>query len=295
MNRNYSLILAFVMIFLLAACAGDIEHQRPAEEATDDDAGDDDVTTFGMEFYNVGLGCATLIEVPGPYYLLIDGGDVGEGQFTICPDLQARGIDHLDVMEMTHPHYDHAGGLADIFACAQVDEVWTNGAESTDDGYLAFRQALQAWGGPVVVKQEGDVDQFGDLTITTLHGDEGAADEDNNSLVQLLTFQDFGALMSTDIEQPAQQEVADNYAGQIAAVQVVQIPDHGSAPYSVDFVNALAATYGVLSVGPNEDGYPSDSTVNAYVATGLTLYRTDVNGNIRFEFADGELTATPQQ
>ncbi len=288
MLRALPWIVALAAV-LAAACAGDINHERPNVEDTDNDI---TVDHLQLVFYDVGLGLATLVIAPGPFVALIDGGNVGDGVAVICPDLEARGIDHLDVMELTHPHGDHAGGLAEVFDCVDVGAVWTNGETSaTDEGYLIFAAALAEWDGTVVVKREGDIDQLGDLAIGTLHGNIGADDSNNNSLVQVLAYDGFRVLLSADIEQSAQQTVVDNYAAQLAA-PLVQIPDHGSAPFSAEFVSALTATVGILSVGANDPEYPADETVAAYQAAGLTIYRTDENGTIQVDVVDGEMQIT---
>ncbi len=81
----------------------------------DDDTGDDDIEpfnpdSFGIKFYDVGLGDAALVEMPGPYTMLIDGGETGQGQFTICPDLEARGIERGFVGEARGPETGFAAG-----------------------------------------------------------------------------------------------------------------------------------------------------------------------------------------
>jgi len=267
------------------------------EEPGDDDSGDDDtgfdyanpiedpVRLYAL-FYDVHLGDAALYEVPGPYYLLIDGGPVGNGEFTICPDLQQRGIEWIDVMVMTHPDYDHCGGLAEIFDCAEVGEVWTNGEVSEQEDYLRFEQALEAWGGLVSVKEEGDQADLGGLHITVLHSASGYPDNNNNSMVLMLEYMNKKILTTADIDFEAQEELALGYGPDLRC-DIIKIPSHGHAPFSQAFVDLLDSQLAVLSVGPNEMGYPAQETIDAYLAAGMELYRTDEDGNIRIVLDGG--------
>ncbi|HPQ68275.1 MAG TPA: MBL fold metallo-hydrolase [bacterium] len=259
----------------------------------DDDTGDDDSEpfnpeTFGIKFYDVGLGDSALVEIPGPYTMLIDGGETGQGEFTICPDLEARGIERIDILVMTHPDYDHCGGLSAVFDCAEVGEVWVNGQTLEIDAYYDFLDAVDAWGGTVTTKEEGDIDYLGDLTIATIHNLGGYEVFDDNNLVLALDNGQYRVLMTADINRAAQQDLYDQY-GAAVACDVVKMPAHGLGPHSADFVNALNAAVGILSVGENTLGYPTEATVTAYENTGLTLYRTDEDGNIYVRFLATEI------
>jgi len=258
------------------------------DDSGDDDDDDDDVvfdpTDLIVQAYDVQLGDAILLEIPGPHAVLIDGGATGSGFYTICPDLVARGITYLDVLEMTHPHYDHAGGLAEVLQCVEVGEVWVNGRTSDSEGVKPFFDQLEIWGGTVIVKEEGDVDDIGGATFRTLHGNNGYEDEDNNSLVQMVEYGDYRFLTTGDAVFEALQELTGDYGAGLAC-NVLKIPDHGM-PYHPDFTTLQGALIGLLSVGPNEMGYPSDEAVNAYLATGMTLYRTDEQGTLRVTFGE---------
>jgi len=303
--------LLLLLSALMVACGGGVDYDvdddginapgvADDDDDDDNDAGDDDIDddddtepfnpeTFGITFYNVGLGDAALVEMPGPYMMLIDGGETGQGEFTICPDLEARGIERIDILVMTHPDYDHCGGLPEVFDCAEVGEVWVNGQTLEIDAYYQFLAAVEAWGGTVTTKQKGDVDHLGDLTIATIHNLGGYEVFDDNNLVLALDNGQYRVLMSADINQAAQQDLYDQF-GAALDCDLIKIPAHGYGPHSVDFVNALNAAVGILSVGENTLGYPNEATVTAYENTGLTLYRTDVDGNIYVRFLDTEIT-----
>jgi beta-lactamase superfamily II metal-dependent hydrolase len=261
--------------------------------AADDDSLDDDATfdpqDFAVQFYDVGLGDAILLEIPGPYAILVDGGPYGAGADILCPDLTARGVDRLDVMIATHPDYDHISGLVEVFDCVEVDEVWVDGETTQEDAYLRFAAALEEWGGPVTVKQAGDVDSVGEATLGMVHADVGAEEMDDNSLVFGLTYGDFRLLLTGDVRDDVQQQLADALGANLAC-DVLKIPAHGLAPFSSDFVALTAPPVAVLSVGPNDLGYPSQSTLDAYAAAGATIYRTDEHGGIRATYADGQVS-----
>jgi beta-lactamase superfamily II metal-dependent hydrolase len=272
--------------------------------ADDDDTGDDDSTpgdddddddtpydpsSFSVTFFDVGLGDAALFGVPGGYTVLVDGGAPSEGQFTICPELEARGIDYLDVMVVTHPQYDHFGGLTEVFDCVEVGELWTNGEQNPDsEGYRLFRDRVLEWDGPIVVKHEGEIDNLGLLFIGTYHSAGDFVGFDNNGLVQLFEYMGMRVLMTADVRTEAQEAIALEQGANLQA-DVVKIPDHGLV-YSPAFLALLDADYGLLSVGPNTMGYPTPETVAAYLATGLDLYRTDVHGTVQFALEGDTIT-----
>ena len=300
-------------VFAVASCGG-LDYERidaPASatgiddsappggitEGDDDTAGDDDddnddddepydPLNFAVHFYDVGLGDSALFEVPGGHAILVDGGAQGSVQYKVCDDLQARGIDRLDAVVMTHPQYDHCGGLAEIFDCVDVGEVWVNGDDNTHDSYQRFLAALEEWGGPVIVKNEGDIDNFDLLYIGTYNTFGEYDDYDNNGLVQMFEFDGARVLMTADVRWEAQNAIAARYGVDLVC-DVIKIPDHGLV-YAETFLQELDASIAVLSVGPNEMGYPQQNVIDAYLATGLDLYRTDEHGDVHLSWIDGE-------
>ncbi len=70
-----------------------------------------------VDFIDVGLGDAILVEAPGGIRILVDGGgsfrgDYDMGKAVIAPILLSKKILTLDCVVNTHPHGDHIGGLS---------------------------------------------------------------------------------------------------------------------------------------------------------------------------------------
>jgi competence protein ComEC len=62
---------------------------------------------------------------------------------------------------------------------------------------------------------------------------------------------------------------------------VLKVGHHGSKYSSTTaFLNAVNAEYGVICVGSNSYGHPTSDALNRLSAAGVSVYRTDLNGNI---------------
>ena len=66
---------------------------------------------------DVGLGSASLLELPGGYTILVDGGGFSDnssfnvGEKIIAPFLWRKKIQTVDTLILSHPNSDHLNGL----------------------------------------------------------------------------------------------------------------------------------------------------------------------------------------
>lgn len=67
-------------------------------------------SSFQIQFIDVGQGDAALVECDGAY-MLIDGVGKSAGE-TVYDVLEDKGVQHLQILAISHPHQDHIGGLA---------------------------------------------------------------------------------------------------------------------------------------------------------------------------------------
>ena len=89
-----------------------------------------------VTFIDVGQGDSALLEGPGGFVMLIDGGGRYDDSFdtgarVVEPVLRARGIGRVDLVVLSHPHPDHLNGLLRVLERFEVGTLWSSG----DDGH----------------------------------------------------------------------------------------------------------------------------------------------------------------
>ena len=102
---------------------------------------------------DVGQGDSILIETPNRRTVLIDGGGANDessadphdiGLKVVVPYLHYRGINHLDILVLTHPHSDHVGGLGAVLREESVGVVLDGTVLSyPTPAYTEFQNAIK--------------------------------------------------------------------------------------------------------------------------------------------------------
>ena len=120
-------------------------------------------------------------------------------------------------------------------------------------------------------------------------GDGSAADD--ASVVLLVEVAGVSVLLTGDVEPPAQSALARAWPG--LAVDVLNVPHHGSRHQDTDFLLGLGARVALVSAGEDNDyGHPAPETLAALEATGTEVLRTDLDGHALVLVQDGELLTT---
>jgi beta-lactamase superfamily II metal-dependent hydrolase len=290
MGRSTGLLLS-----LLAVPAGgciDTGGVAPAPDGGGSDAdadgdsdsdGDTDGDADGplvVTFIDVGQGDAALYELPDGSAILVDGGPNGAGNSAIVPLLWDKGIVQLELVVLTHPHADHCGGLDEVLQLVAVAEIWENGETLETASYQGFAAARDAEGAEQRIAAAGDERWFGDVLLTVLAADRGMEGENNDSVVLAFDFAGRRVLAAADIEAEAQALLLDEHGAGLAS-DVVKVPHHGSWNFDQSFVEVVAADFGAISCGENNDfGHPHQVAIDAWLGVGTTLCRTDLSGDV---------------
>jgi competence protein ComEC len=252
---------------------------------------------FCMNFIDVGMGEATLIEAPHGVRILIDGGgstygDFDPGSRIVMPFLLSRKILTLDYVINTHSHADHIGGLVSILRYFNVNNFAATAylAEYAEHPSLIriMRQqktALQFW-------KRGDAFRLPqDTGITVLYPPPGASFEDLNdtSLVIRITKQGRAFLFTGDISSSVEDGLIAS--GVSLKADVLKIPHHGSkTSSSFAFLRAVRPALAILSGGGVMQGLPSSETLERYRNLSIPVLRTDKQGPIVVCSHEGRLT-----
>jgi competence protein ComEC len=260
-------------------------------DAGDPDGGDTDTDTdadtdiggpgdLTITFVDVGQGDAAILELPDGEVLLIDGGDNNAGFGAILPLLDDKEIETIDLMVLTHPHKDHCGGLDEVLLAKEVLEIWENGETLETATYGDFAEARDSEGALLAVPDQGETRSYGPVQLTVLNSGEGYEAENNDSIVLLFDYGQLRFLFTGDVEaEEGADLVADH--GDLLDCDVLKVPHHGSWNFDDGFVEHAAAEHGVISSGEGNDfGHPHQEAIDAYLAAGTTLCRTDQSGDV---------------
>lgn len=242
-----------------------------------------------LTFLDVGQGDAELIVTPKGQDILIDGGPndsvVNKLDKTI-PFYSHK----LDAIVLTHPHADHVSGLVAVVKKYQIGKVYMSGVTHTAPEYMAFLEALKNQNVPVQLVKSGDNLDFGDgIKLDFLYPlaslkNQTAENLNLTSVVTRLSWGKASALMMGDLEAEGQEKLLAS--GQNVASDILKVSHHGSKD-SVDakFLAVVNPKYAVIEVGKdNSFGHPSKEMLN--LLSGLIVYRTDYDGDIRFELTN---------
>lgn len=248
-----------------------------------------------VTFLSVGQGDSAVLELPGGEVIVVDGGgassrtfDVGER--LVAPFLWSRGIDTVDALVVTHPQWDHFGGLIFLAEEFAPGEVWTSGATGESRGWARFEEATRDVSRVVVGR--GFERRYGDVRVVALGpSDPGRLAVNDASIVLAVEYGTRRVLLAGDIETDGEAELVGAYAEGLRS-DVVKVPHHGSRTSSGErWLRAVRPAWALVSAGrDNRFGFPHRDVVNRYRAVGATMLRTDRRGAVVVEIdGDGQL------
>ena len=254
-----------------------------------------------MTTIDVGQGDSILLVTPEGRALLIDAGglpqwmhsDFDLGEQVVSSYLWNRGIDHLDLVAITHPHADHLGGMPAVIANFHPRELWMSIDKPVGELAAIVAQAQKA-GIQVSVKKEGDQFDYGGAHFHMLAPGRdqitGSMRPNDDCLVFTATFAETTALLEGDAERAAEQRVVEERPGE---AMLLKVAHHGSASgTSADLLATVHPRYAVISVGArNVYGHPRREVLERLQQARVKTYRTDEEVAISF-YLDGK-SATP--
>ncbi|MCM1335917.1 MAG: MBL fold metallo-hydrolase [Bacteroides sp.] len=245
---------------------------------------------IAVHFIDVGQGDCALI-LAGETSILIDGGE-SSASSDVIRYLNGLDLDTLDMVVASHPHSDHIGSLSKV-----IDEFGTETllmpklTEKMIPVTRSYERLIESAEKCGAVLEYAEVGARYELTtgcyLDILSPVKDYDDLNNYSILAKLTYGQNSFLFTGDIEQKAERDIYDS--GAELSADVIKVAHHGSSTSSLRaFIQAVSPDYAVISVGsPNDYGHPHKETVELLDLLGITVYRTDLDGNIVWT-SDGE-------
>ena len=234
-------------------------------------------SSFQVYFIDVGQADAALI-ICDDKTMLIDGGNAADSNL-MYSFLQNKGITKLDYVIGTHAHEDHIGGLTGALNYAKVDKVYCAATSYNTNAFKNFANAVKKQGKAIVVPSVGLQFNLGSASCTVLAVNT-TSDINNTSIVLRIVYGQTSFLFTGDAEKEVEQSMLDR--GVTLKSTVLKVGHHGSyTSSSYQFLRAVQAEYAVISCGQGNDyGHPHDQVLSRLKNADLTLFRTDLQGDI---------------
>lgn len=240
---------------------------------------------------DVGQGDSLLVNFPRGTTMLVDGGgaipvpdappprlDIGES--VVSSFLWSQRLQRLDVVALTHAHWDHFGGLMTVLQNFHVGELWIGPGPPSQNLDRLLRLATER-GVRIVRQQRGvrrEMDGVEVLVLSPPPDWNPRRVSNNDSLVLRLGYRRRHVLLPGDVERPMENRMVEN--GFPIASDVLKVPHHGSQTSTTPaFLERVAPRFGIVSVGAyGRFGHPSPEVLEALQRAGVKTYRTDVDG-----------------
>jgi competence protein ComEC len=239
-----------------------------------------------VTFLSVGQGDSAVVELPGAAVMVIDGGGLHSDRFDVgerivAPFLWSRKIAHVDYLVLSHPDWDHYGGLGFVAEQFAPREFWWTGLPARSPRFPALLGGLADHGVAQVVLRRGDLRALGAVEAEVLWP-PSALDrlkDNDQSLVLGLSFGSARVLFTGDLEAGGEASLVAAAGGRLASA-VLKVPHHGSrTSSSAPFVDAVAPALAVVSAGyENRYRFPHPDVVRRDAAHHVTVLRTDLDG-----------------
>jgi competence protein ComEC len=233
---------------------------------------------------DVGQGDALLLRSNDEIALI----DVGKEPELIDRCLDAAGVQHLDLLVLTHFDADHVGGIAGAISGRSVERALISGFKDDRPLVSVVIATLQSIGVGPEIGYRGMVGQLGTMNWVLLNPTFQAieaSDSNDASLAAVFDFGSFALLALGDLGESGQLRLMrQSYSilGQLRSKPlIVKVAHHGSADQSRGLYELVQPEIAIFSVGSNNDyGHPSDRAIRISKSTGAITARTDLQGAI---------------
>ena len=240
--------------------------------------------TLTITVIDVGQGDATLIESPSGQTLLFDGGNNHDGDDIILPLLAAKGLTSLDYTVASHYHADHVAAWtkwsrASPWISLTIAAGVTRRSPTTTTptpcpaSARPSRRAGHRLGEGVTVTcialNSADVL---DVPYTN------SSYENEYDVVLLVQYGGFDYFQAGDLTGGglSSEDIESTVADLAGNLDVYHVNHHGSNTSSnAYFLQTTTAEVGVISVGDNSYGHPTQDVLDRLDTYGLFVYQTE--------------------
>jgi len=280
-RKLFKLLSILLTLLFLFSCSYKEENKIPLKKDS----------TFSITFLDVGNGDSIIIESDGEY-MLLDGGKP-EASSIVYSYLKNNNISELKYIGCTHPDSDHIGGLSGAlqYATPQSIMLYADNYEEVKE-FNNFIKYIDSDSTSLTIVEAGDNYTLGSANIEVVGPINRRDGDNNNSMILRITFGDTSFLLMGDAEVEEEEDIL--YSN--IRSDLIKIGHHGSHSSSSErFISRVNPDIAVICCGENSYGHPHIETLELLKEEEITLYRTDLHGDIKCKSDGEDITCTPSK
>ncbi|CAM3284922.1 DNA internalization-related competence protein ComEC/Rec2 [Vagococcus fessus] len=256
-----------------------------------------------VAFVDVGQGSGLVIDLPfHKGTVLIDTGGEKSGRayspddwryydgaksqadYTVIPFLKSRGVTTVDKAFITHGHADHYGNLLEINKVIPIKQVLFPKGAVNQVGFSKVVQQLIKNKVEVKNIMRGVRTEFRGIEFNSLYPIDVGDGANNDSLVMSMRLKDKRFLLMGDLEKEGEDRLLGVESNLKA--DILSVGHHGSKTSSSTlFLKQVRPQVAIISCGLNNKfGHPNEETLISLKKIKATVYRTDQEGMIYFNW-----------
>ena len=237
--------------------------------------------SLNAEVLDVGQGQSVILSSQGDF-ALTDCGSLNRWKDAggiAAEALQSAGCRQLRYLLLTHYDYDHVSGVQGLLERVGAETLLCPPDGGDTDAQAAILAAAEAHGTEVRFITEETTLPLGEATLT-VYPPLGDDSSNERGLVYLVSAGDYDLLITGDIDAEMEQRLIERY--DLPDIEALVVGHHGSKySTSSELLDALRPETAFISVGSNSYGHPSDQAMERLAERDITIYRTDLQGDLR--------------
>ena len=237
--------------------------------------------SLNAEVLDVGQGQSVILSSQGDF-ALTDCGSLNRWKDAggiAAEALQSAGCRQLRYLLLTHYDYDHVSGVQGLWERVGAETLLCPPDGGDTDAQAAILAAAEAHGTEVRFITEETTLPLGETTLT-VYPPLGDDSSNERGLVYLVSAGDYDLLITGDIDAEMERRLIERY--DLPDIEALVVGHHGSKySTSAELLDALRPETAFISVGSNSYGHPSDQAMERLAERDITIYRTDLQGDLR--------------
>jgi competence protein ComEC len=235
-----------------------------------------------ITFLDVDQGDSTLIETPNREIIMIDVGK-NHADSVLIPALHYKGIDHIDLLILTHFDLDHYGSLKQLITEISITTIIDNGNGLTK--WPEYQDLLKKYQIQRIESKENSTITLDPITIKFLGPpairNREELSENNQSILCKITAYTTKLLFTGDLEEIEELEFISRHEKEIN-IDILKLGHHGSKTSTTpELLEVTTPKYAIVSAGrKNRYGHPSKIVMERIHYSNIIPFETPKSGAI---------------